>query len=312
MGDSKFTIVDVGKLSKPLTKLIESVSGAVGAVYEPTRIRRKAKAEADAMLIFADTEIEVAKRAARRLAVQEVRKQENIEAIFDSATKLLPETVSEEPVDPDWMSRFFADAADVSDEHLQKIWAKLLAQEVAAPGRCSRRTLGIVKELSRLDAECFEQLCRLVWYGEDFGFVPIDEDYDDGVSPEMPGQPLRRYGVQFDDCLQLDALGLLQCQSFLEQTLSTGSVIAHGQSIYVLFGHPVSGRIEPFDAYPLTRSGLELFRIVEAEASQQFHEDTLKLLVRHGAKIACPLLEGQSAETWLEGECGTSASAPPR
>ena len=79
-------------------------------------------------------------------------------------------------------------------------------------------------------------------------------------------------------------------------------MIAHGQSIYVLFGHPVSGRIEPFDAYPLTRSGLELFRIVEAEASQQFHEDTLKLLVRHGAKIACPLSEGQSADVALEEE----------
>lgn len=302
MGDSKFSIVDVGKLSKPIAKLIESVSGAVGAVYEPTRIRRKAKAEADAMLIFADAEIEVAKRAARRLAVQEVRRQENIETIVDSAAKLLPETVSDEPVDPDWMSRFFADAADVSDEHLQKIWAKLLAQEVAAPSACSRRTLSILKEMSRKDAKRFEQLCGFVWYDGKHGFVPLGQNYGLSGVIEREGQPLGKYGISFDDLLDLDSLGLIHCQAELSQSLSTGSVIANGRSVYVLFGHPKTGYIDPLNAYPLTRSGYELSLVVAAEPNKQFHEDTLKLLVRHGAKIACPLLEGQSAETWLEGK----------
>ena len=302
MGESKIAVVDIGDLSKPLTKLIESVSGAVGAVYEPTRIRRKAKAEADAMLIFVDAEIEVAKRAARRLAVQEVRRQENIEAIVDSAAKLLPETVSEEPVDPDWMSRFFADAADVSDEHLQKIWAKLLAQEVAEPNACSRRTLSILKEMNREDVKRFEQLCSFVWHDEKHGFVPLDEDFGFADSIELRGQPLGKYGMPFDDLLDLDSLGLIHCQAELSQSLSTGSVIANGRSIYVLFGHPETGDIEPLNAYPLTQSGYELSLVVAAEPNKQFHEDTLKLLVRHGAKIACPLFEGQSADIALEEE----------
>lgn len=302
MGDSKFAIVDVGDLSKPLTKLIESVSGAVGLIYEPARIRRKAKAEAEALLIFADAEIEVAQRAARRLAVQEVRRQENIETIVDSAAKLLPETVSEEPVDPDWMSRFFADAADVSDEHLQKIWAKLLAQEVAEPNACSRRTLSVLKEMSRKDAERFEQLCGFVWYDGKHGFVPLDENYGLSDSIELRGQPLGKYGIPFDDLLDLEALGLIHCQSELSQSLSTGTVLANVRFLYVLFGDPETGFIESLAAYPLTYSGYELSLVVAPELNKQFHEDTLKLLVRHGAKIASPLLKGQSAEAWLEGQ----------
>ena len=301
MGDSKFSIVDVGKLSKPLTKLIKSVSGAVGAVYEPTRIRRKAKAEADAMLIFADAEIEVAKRAARRLAVQEVRRQENIEMIVESAAKLLPETVSEEPVDPDWMSRFFADAADVSDEHLQKIWAKLLAQEVAEPNACSRRTLSILKEMNRDDAKRFERLCALVWYRENHGFVPLDQDLIFSDTIESQSEYLSRFDVFVDDLLDLDSLGLIHYQEDLTQSLSTGSVISNGQAFYVLYVHQKSGSILSLDAFPLTRSGYELSLIVGSEPNKQFHENTLKLLVRLGAKIACPLPDRQKVNAQADG-----------
>ncbi|MGL3176384.1 hypothetical protein [Escherichia coli] len=35
-------------LSEPGTKLIEKISDAIGVLYEPTRIRKKAKAEAEA------------------------------------------------------------------------------------------------------------------------------------------------------------------------------------------------------------------------------------------------------------------------
>lgn len=48
MGDA--SLINIGELSKPATVLIEKISGAVGILYEPTRIRREAKAKADAAL----------------------------------------------------------------------------------------------------------------------------------------------------------------------------------------------------------------------------------------------------------------------
>ncbi len=37
-------LINLGKLSKPATVLIEKVSSAIGFLYEPNRIKRKAKA----------------------------------------------------------------------------------------------------------------------------------------------------------------------------------------------------------------------------------------------------------------------------
>ncbi len=48
MSDINFSLIDLRALSKPATKLIEAVRSATGIIYEPTRIRRKAKADADA------------------------------------------------------------------------------------------------------------------------------------------------------------------------------------------------------------------------------------------------------------------------
>ena len=38
---------DVGNLTEPITKLVESVADAIGVLYEPTRIVKKAKADAE-------------------------------------------------------------------------------------------------------------------------------------------------------------------------------------------------------------------------------------------------------------------------
>ncbi len=47
-------LTDLGNLSEAASKLIEAVSNFTGIIFEPTRIRRKAKAEADAKLILED------------------------------------------------------------------------------------------------------------------------------------------------------------------------------------------------------------------------------------------------------------------
>ena len=45
--------VSLGDLAKPATVLIEKVSNAVGVLYEPRRIKKKAEAEAEAEKIKA-------------------------------------------------------------------------------------------------------------------------------------------------------------------------------------------------------------------------------------------------------------------
>lgn len=162
--------IDTKGLSKPATKLIESVSKGIGKLFEPTAIIRKAKAKADAALILAQGEAERREfliRAADRMAFIESRRQEVIESIIGQATQLLPVAVSEEPVSEDWMVQFFECAKDVGDQEMQALWAKILAGEVTSPGKYSRRTLEVLKTLDRQDAVTFTHYCSVSFRNAD-------------------------------------------------------------------------------------------------------------------------------------------------
>jgi hypothetical protein len=65
-------------------------------------------------------------------------------------------------VDPDWVARFFGSAQDVSNEDMQKLWARILAGEVVKPGTFSLRTLEVLKNLSQREAERFQEAASMV------------------------------------------------------------------------------------------------------------------------------------------------------
>lgn len=150
-------------LSEPLTKLIEVCANGLGRAYEPTHIRRVAKADGDAMLVRIEAELrrdDLALRAAQRLFDAERQRQMNIEAIVEQAQLQLPTSVSSDPVGADWATRFFGECQDVADEQMQQVWGKVLAGEIAMPRSFSRRTLSILKNLSQEEAQSFNVLCK--------------------------------------------------------------------------------------------------------------------------------------------------------
>ena len=93
------SVVNLGDLTKPIDTLIKKISTATGVLYEPTRIRRKAKAESDAAIISAkveaagniikgESEIEITdlhRRAAQRWIEEETKRQKNMEEIIAQA-----------------------------------------------------------------------------------------------------------------------------------------------------------------------------------------------------------------------------------
>lgn len=150
--------------SAPLTKLVETVSAGLGRVYEPTHLRRMAKAESDKMVVLANAAVEVSdiqRRAADRWLAVEAIRQNNIEAIADKAGSELPASVGDVPVEQGWAAKFFDSCKDVSQEEMQSLWARLLAGEVAAPGSFSLRTLQVLAMLSSAEAKLFDAFCSL-------------------------------------------------------------------------------------------------------------------------------------------------------
>ena len=161
MKDSLFNVG--GKLSKPANTLIEKVSGAVGMLYEPTHIRRIAKAEADAALIAANPGVgtsSLRRRAFRRWIAQEERQQTNMESVLEKTIPKLATGAAPDAVEDDWIVAFFEKARMVPDEQIQELWSRILAGQANAPGSFSRQTVNILADLDRRSAFLFRQLCR--------------------------------------------------------------------------------------------------------------------------------------------------------
>jgi len=188
-----FEIKDLVGLSKPLERLVEVVSGGIGAVSKPYLIRRTADAKAyeikaiaqamaDSQQLLTHSEYEDGKikvispdpqsegmpalsnRATARLQYQDLRQQQNVEAVCASAAEELEmeSSVPVEKPEPEWVSRFMAISADISTEELQYLWGKILAGEIKKPGAYSLRTLDVLRNISKKEIESFVKLGNYV------------------------------------------------------------------------------------------------------------------------------------------------------
>ena len=200
------SLINLGDLSKPATVLVEKVCNAVGIIYEPVRIKRKARAEAEAEKIKGLARIELTEiehRAIERFVHQEARKQENIEQITAQAAAVLPESAKVQELDEDWIAHFFKQCDTVSDKEMQSLWGRLLSGEATTPGAFSKRTVDFISSIDKKDAALFTKFCQFVWVLGD-------------VSPliyEIDNEIYAKQGINFDVLKHLDAIGLISFEA---------------------------------------------------------------------------------------------------
>jgi uncharacterized repeat protein (TIGR03899 family) len=204
MAETNFSLIDLKALSEPACKLIEAVKDAIGVLYEPKHLRRMAKAEADAAIIKLEGDIELqelARRASERIMKRELKRQRNVESIVSGALQHLPSSVSKDEVDEDWINQFFEQCQDVGNSEMQSLWAKLLAGEIAQPGTYSRRTLNLVRLMSKDDAVLFTLFCGYIFRGDEFLFH---------VRVKQSDELLKTKGFSYKDLLNLQNVGLIE------------------------------------------------------------------------------------------------------
>lgn len=197
------SVIDVGKLSKPATVLVEKISNAVGILYEPRRIKQKAIAEAEASKTKAlmDLEIEdIQKRALNRLVNEEIRKQENIESITEKSFASLEENATPEKIEDDWLSNFFDKCKLISDDEMQDLWAQILAGESNIPGTFSKRTIEFMATLDKNDAVLFDNFLKYCWFI--VGYQPMIIDYTDN-------EVYTKNSIDFSSLMHLNEIGLI-------------------------------------------------------------------------------------------------------
>jgi hypothetical protein len=175
--DNQIIKIEAGELSKPATTLIEKISEAIGGFFKPYQMVRTANAASAVARIEVESKIEVSeieRRALIRWLSEEGKRQNNIERITRQALPLLDESATPADIENDWIANYFDKCRIVSDADMQKLWAQVLGSEATTPGTFSKRTVNILADMGKEEAQLFMTLCGFVW---DFGIpVPIIQD----------------------------------------------------------------------------------------------------------------------------------------
>ena len=262
------SLINFGDLSKPATVLIEKVSSAVGIIYEPHQIKRKARAEAEAEKIKAIARIELnelERRAVERFVHQETRKQANIEDITAQAAATLPPEAKVENLEEDWIAHFFKQCDTVSDKEMQSLWARLLSGEATNPGTFSKRTVDFISTIDKKDAALFTTFCQFVWMVGDA--TPLIYDTKNEI--------YTKHGITFAALKHLDAIGLISFESVSGYARTGFGKYAHafyyGRPTAIEFPGDTNNQLETGHVL-LTSTGKELVPVCGSSPNQDFYQ----------------------------------------
>lgn len=261
-------LAPLGDLTKPATVLIERISDAVGGLFRPYQLVRVAKAEAEAEVIRAQAQIQITdlqRRAVNRFFQEEATRQHNMEDITSRALPQLTAAAAPENISKDWLTNFFDRARITSDEDMQLLWSRVLAGEANAPGAFARRTVNILADLDKADAELFARLCGFAWVIGNL--VPLVHTPDHTIYEE--------HGIRFDSLSHLESLGLVQFQAiagFQRRRLPKQiRVFYFGTPLDLVLPNESNNNLE-LGCVLLTRAGQELAPVSGAAPVDGFFE----------------------------------------
>ena len=266
------SLINASGLTEPASTLVNKISNAIGRHFDPRQEVRMAEADAKADRIRrvseAETDIEVAElrqRAAHRFANEEMTKQINMENITEKALLGLDDNANPEAMENDWIMNFFDKCRMVSDDDMQQVWAGILAGEANNPGSFSRRTVNLVADLDKRDADLFKSLCGFAWMIEDVTPLVFDAYAD----------MYNRNGITFESLGQLESLGLIryngiggfEIHNFREKT----SAFYYGKPVVLEFPNDDDNKLSVGTTL-LTQSGEELALICGSTPVEGFFE----------------------------------------
>lgn len=284
-------IKNITGLEKPLEKLVETISEAIGVVgnhifqFDAAKARRIGEVEADTerKKIVARAEgqkeaVAILDRAGKRFALEQYNKQINLENILVRTKEDLEgKTVSMEPVEKDWTARFLDVAQNISREELQDVLAKILSGEVQKPGSYSYQTLEIIKYLSQKDLQGF---LKFVAVSTDIGVIKLSAG-----GKELP----EKYDLSFSMYMDLASIGLFNQSSMIAYDVDlptfTPMVLDVGKNKY-LISHEDDQKTKKFNfgVYVFSGVGRELRSLLLERAINERSEEYIKDFIAEAQK----------------------------
>lgn len=197
-------------------------------------------------------------RAGQRQLAELTREQDNLEKVLEIAGEQLQfaEDVSDEPVDGDWLARFFNISKDIGTAEMQFIWGKILAGEIVNPGNFSLRTLETIRNISADEAQIFELILPYVVSSGAARFIPTNAVID------KENEILYGHIMQMDECGLINSGSVTTLGFKVPPKCENVPILDIGKEV-LLISNPVEIEFSAdLPVYPLTRSAIELMKIL--------------------------------------------------
>lgn len=280
-------IVNTAKaLSKPLRLAIEKLSAGAAKLYEPTHVRRMAKAEADAEFIrnISDQDIaELSKAAENRSAYRKIRQELNLQLIADRASRHFEEAtipLNASPPPDEWVDEFTDQSKDASTDELRELWARLYVAETKQSGSVPRRILRTVRDLDASLARKFTSLLACSITADDGRIVVLT------FNGWLDGLDLTARNVQ-----ELEDVELIKTTMFVSTPIRDGCYRLNQDRILRLTFE--KGKKLNISAINLTSAGIAIAAVAEREINEQYVKNLCAAAEKAGAKAEYPLFEGK-------------------
>ena len=260
--------------------LAEQAQGQANAIQIIEDARNRARNGLISQPYSAFWEMDVGSSISQRIQYQEEKRQRNIESVVrQAAEELEDKVVPDEEPNHDWTARFFNEVQGVSSDEMRALWAKILAGQVERPGSSSIRTLSILRNMTRTDAEEFTRFCSFAWNIQ--GLQPLILDHN----AEIYTNRRVTYGL----LTHLEGLGLIKHVD--TGTLAIGNLPKTISASYgnraVEITFPAESRNSlTIGSAMFTVPGWELSHAVEPDFVEGFFEYARDILASNGLEMA--------------------------
>lgn len=256
--------------SPVVVKLFECITDIIKTLYLPVLTFKKGKAEVDVEL-YKSQNLQILDN--QSFTLYEVTKLKNFLNSAKFASLELEDDgefdVNNENVDFDWIMRFFNAVGNISNDNMQQFWGKVLAGEVRKPGCCSLRTLDILWNMSQMEAETFDKLCRYVVHSGDCTFIFSNGFHEYDGTNTYSKACIQKEGLKYSsDIIPMIECGLISVDNNLSADFATeNSLVINNKSIVCLVIDETQSKRLTIEPYYLTNSGIELYKIISSGTS---------------------------------------------
>lgn len=212
--------------------------------------------------------------------VQRHNRCNNFDHVLRLASPMVKDDADGSKVSMEWAEHFRDHAEKATDEEVRATWAKILASEINKPGSFSKRTLTILSDMEKADADALMRLCAMCILPASGTTVTLNPilllDEDECGTSFNSGR--FDYGMRSS----LESLGLIDSSvtSLLELGPAERAEYITGKSVYRI-ENPTKIKVTLSFSPVLTKYGRELSTLFLPQ-----HMDDVGEILRRKAEIA--------------------------